>query len=122
LEGVGYLIGIQQRIGPVDEQKINIIGVEIGQRLVCRLHNMFFTGVIIIKPDPFEALVGQLDATFGYKLDLWAQAGLQIQRLAKKAFASVTPINIGMVEGVDAEFEILMDEVQQALLPMVPGG
>ena len=109
---LGHFVGRHEGGRPMDEQQIKVVGLQFAERV-------FGRGDDVIAADGirFEGVrrpIGgdELDATLADELHLGAQTGAQGQRLAKQPFASVTAVNIGMVEGRNAQFEALFYPTQ----------
>lgn len=88
-EGFGHVVGIHQRIRPVDQQQIEVVGMQMAQRLFRALYDMVAVGDVMA--DRIAGLGGGGDAALGHQLQRLAQRRLQAQRVAERLFAGVTP-------------------------------
>jgi hypothetical protein len=110
-EGFRHLIGIHQRIRPVDQQQIEMVGRQIAQRLLGAEHDMVAVGNIVAD-GVFSARFGGNPA-FADNFHPATQMRRQLQRFAKGRLALIIAVNIGVIDGGNAQIQVLLNKADQ---------
>jgi len=95
-ECLGHLLRFHQGIGPVEQQHIQILGVQTGQAALHRLQDMLLGAII--------GHAGQ-NGALGLDKHLLPQGGGHGKGLGEKALRFPAAVNIGMVEKVHPVFQ-----------------
>lgn len=86
------------------------------QRAFGAVHDMVAIGDVMA--DRVARPGGSGDAAFGHQLERLAQRRLQPQRLAERLFAGIAAVNVRMIRGGHAQFDMLFNKPQQLLRVM----
>ena len=105
LEGLGHLFRLHEGVGPVEQQKVHVVGAQAPQAALHALQDVLLGEVVPIRAD----------AALGLQDQLLPQAGLQGQGLAKAGFALSPAVDVRVVKKVDALFQGGVDVLQNGL-------
>ena len=114
-EGFGDLVEVHQRVGPVDQQQVEPVGMQLAQRFLGRGDDVRGAGVVMLDAVRRALRRDQLDAAFADQFDPVAQRRLAPQRFAEQALDAVAAVDVGMVEAGHAERDALLDEADALL-------
>ena len=116
-EGFGHVVGIHQRIRPVDQQQIEVVGMQMAQRLFRALYDMVAVGDVMA--DRIAGLGGGGDAARSPAPATGAAPASGAAR-RRTPVRRRNPVDIRVVGGGDAQFNMLFDERQQLLRRHAP--
>ncbi len=103
IKSLGDFLRLDEGVGTVDGEHIEIVGAEPGEDAVHGCENVLFGTVV----HPHAGT----DAAFGLDEHLIPWDGISAQRLAEHAFAFATAVNIGIVEKVESVIDAETDIV-----------
>ncbi len=99
-EGFSHLVGVHQRIRPVDQQQIEMVRCQVAQRLLSAEHDVVPVGNVVTD-GVFSARPGG-NAAFADNLHPATQMRRQLQGFTKGGFTLVIAIDIGVIDGGNA--------------------
>ena len=102
LKGVGHLVGVQQRVGAVDQQQVEVVGTQVAQRGLDTGGEVRRRGVVVLDL-PAALGDGRFDAALAHQLQFVAARGVGLQPAAEQRFTGEATVQVGVVEGADAQ-------------------
>jgi len=100
---------VNQRVGAVNEQQIDVIRSHVAQRRFHRRVNVDRGRVVMLDAGGSMSAGRGDDAAFGDDFDFVAQSWRGFQSGAKNGFCRVSTIDIGLIHGCDALCEAGLD-------------
>ena len=125
-QGLGQRVDIHQRIRPVEQQQVEVVGTQCTQRLLDRGPDARGQAVAGLGPrcqrTAGSVRVHQPDAALADQLHPVAQRRAQCQRLAEQRLDAAPAVEVGMVEAGHTQLEVALDPGQALLRGPTPFG
>ncbi|MDT4838920.1 hypothetical protein FQZ97_726930 [compost metagenome] len=115
LQGAHHFVGLQQRVGPMQEKAIQVLDTQALQGVVDRLRQVGRPAVVVLDLPARGVQRRRHDIGLADQLQLAAQLRAQAQGRAEVRFALAHAVDIGVIESIQALLDAAFDKAQQGL-------
>jgi len=95
----------------MDEKEVNRIDTEVSKLTLDRRGEMFAARIVVLDAVRRSGVVGQTDSALRDDLQTVTKLGCVPQDLTEQRFATVSSIDVGMINGRDACFKTGIDDL-----------